>query len=72
MDQNTRQLHKADLLDQHNVEESARDNRGENTKDITPSARIGIEILSPTGNRTRAADLEGRDSTDHATAPDHI
>ena len=35
------------------------------TKD-TPNPRIGIKIPGPTGIRTRAAGLEGRDSTDHA------
>ena len=36
----------------------------------TPNPRIGIKIPDPAGNRTRAAGLEGRDSTDHATATD--
>ena len=33
-----------------------------------PKPRIGIKIPDPAGNRTQAAGLEGRDSTDHATA----
>ena len=36
----------------------------------TPNPRIGIKIPDPAGNRTRAAGLEGRDSTDHAMATD--
>ena len=41
------------------------------TKGHTPNPRIGIKIPDPAGNRTRAAGLEGRDSTDHTTATDH-
>ena len=40
------------------------------TKD-TPNPRMGIKIPDPAGIRTRAAGLEGRDPTDHATASDH-
>ena len=48
---------------------TAGDNTGQNTyKEHTPNPRIEIEITDPPGNRTRAAGLEGRDSTDHATA----
>ena len=36
-----------------------------------PSPKIEIKISDPDGNRTRSTGLEGRDSTDHATATDH-
>ena len=52
------------MCDQHNVRASARDSTGQN-KD---NPRIGIKIPDPARNRTRAAGLEGRDCTDHATA----
>ena len=39
-------------------------------KGHTPNSRIGIKIPDPAGNQTRTAGLEGRDSTDHATATD--
>ena len=56
---------------QHNVRASAEDNTGQNTDEgHTPNLRIDFKILGPAGNRTRAAGLEGRDSTDHATATD--
>ena len=35
-----------------------------------PNSRVGIKFPDPAGNRTWAAGLEGRDSTDHATATD--
>ena len=38
------------------------------TKDTHPVP--GIKIPDPVGNRTRAAGLEGRDSTDHPMATD--
>ena len=41
------------------------------TKD-TPNSRTEIKIPDPVGNRTRAAGLESRDSTDHATATDEF
>ena len=41
------------------------------TKD-TRNPRTEIKILDPAGNRIRAAGLEGRDSTDHATATDEL
>ena len=56
------------MCGQHNVRVFAGDNTGQNTKDTRPSPRIEIKIPDPTGNRTRAAWLEGRDSTNHATA----
>ena len=40
------------------------------TKDTHPIPGQKLKFLSPAGNRTRAAVLEGRDSTDHATARD--
>ena len=41
-------------------------------KGHTPSPRIEIKIHNPAGNRTRATGLEGRGSTDHATATDFM
>ena len=38
----------------------------------TSSLRIEIKIPFHVGNRSPAAALEGRDSTDHATATDHL
>ena len=57
------------MCGQHNVMASAEDNTGQNTKD-TPNPRTEIKLPVPAGNRTRAAGLEGRDSTDHAMATD--
>ena len=57
------------MCGQQNVRASAEDNTGQNTdKGHTPNPRIGIKILDPAGNRTRAAGLEGRDSIVYATA----
>ena len=51
------------------VRASAEDNTGQNTdKGHIPNSRIEIKIPDPAGNRTLAAGLEGRDSTEHATA----
>ena len=59
------------MCSQHNVRATAGDNTGQNTdKGHTPSPRIEINIPDPAGNRTRAAGLEGGNSTDHATATD--
>ena len=59
------------MFDQHNVRASAEDKTGQNTgKGYTPNPRTEIKIPEPAGNRTQAAELEGRDSTDHATATD--
>ena len=56
---------------QHKVRASAEDNTGQNTdKGHTPNPKTEIKIPDPAGNRTRAAELEGRDPTDHATATD--
>ena len=41
-------------------------------KGHTPNPRTEIKISDPAGNRIRAAGLEGRDSTDHATATDYV
>ena len=72
--QNTRQIHKGGppwMCGQHNVRATAEDNTGQNTdKGYTPNPRAEIKIPDPAGNRTRAVGLEGRDSTDHATATD--
>ena len=57
------------MCGQHNVRASAEDNAEQNTdKELTPNPRTEIKIPDPGGNRTRAARLEGGDSTDHATA----
>ena len=59
------------MCGQQNVRASAEDNTGQNTdKSYTPNPMTGIKIPDPAGNRTRAAGLEGRDFTDHATATD--
>ena len=61
------------MCGQHNARASAGDSTGQNTdKGHTPNLRIGIKTPDPTGNRTRAAGLEGRDSSDDATATDEI
>ena len=61
------------MCGQHNVRASAGDSTGQNTdKEHTSNPRIGIKIPDPAGNRTRAAGVEGRESTDHATATDSI
>ena len=50
---------------------STEDNTGQNTdKGHTPNHRTEIKIPDPSGNRTRAAGLEARDCTDHATTTD--
>ena len=76
MDQNTRHIHKGgppSMCGQHNVRASTGDSIGQNTdKGHTPNPRIEIKIPDPAGNRTWAAGLEGRDSTDHATAMDIV
>ena len=57
------------MCGQHNIRASAEDNTGQNTdRGHTLNHRTEIKIPDPAGNRTRAAGLEGRDSTDHATA----
>ena len=54
------------MCGQQNVGTSAEDNTGQNTiKGHTPNPRTEIKIPDP-------AVLEGRDSTDHATATDEI
>ena len=59
------------MCGQYNARASAGNITGQNTeKGHTTNPRIGIKIPEPVGNRTRAAGLEGRDSTDHATATD--
>ena len=59
------------MCGQHNVRASDEDSAGQNTdKGHTPNPRSEIKMYDPAGNRTRAAGLEGRDSTDHATATD--
>ena len=61
------------MCGQHNVRISAEDKTGQNTgKGHTPNPRTKIKIPYPAGNRTRAAGLEGRDSTDHAMATDNM
>ena len=58
---------------QHNVRASAGDNTGQNTdKGHTSNPRTEIKIPDPARNQTLAAGLEGRDSTNHATAKGSI
>ena len=59
------------MCGQRNVRASAEDNTGQNTKDTHPIPGQKLKF-DPAGNRTRAVGLEGRDSTDHATATDII
>ena len=57
------------MCGQHNGMATARDNTGQDTDEgHTPNPRTEIKIPDPAGNRTRAAGLEDRDSTDHVTA----
>ena len=56
------------MCGQHNARASAEDNTD---KGHIPNPRIEVKIPNPTGNRTRAAGLEGRDSTDHAMGTDN-
>ena len=59
------------MCGQHSVRAFAEGNTGQNTdKRHTSSPRIEIRIPDPAGNRTRAAGLEGRESTDHFTVTD--
>ena len=59
------------MCGQHNVRISAGDNTGQNTdQGHTQNPRTQIKLPDPAGNRARAAGLEDRDSTDHATARD--
>ena len=61
------------MCGQHNVRASAEDNPGQNTdKEQIPNPRIEIKIPDPAGNRTRASELESRDSTDHASVTDGV
>ena len=61
------------MCGQYNVRASAGDSTEQNTdKGHTLNPRTGIKIPDPAGNGTRAAVLEGRDSTDHATATDNV
>ena len=64
------------MCGQHNVRDSAGDNTGQNThKGHTPNPRTEIKIFEPAElgpPPPRRAGLEGRDSTDHATATDPL
>ena len=57
------------MYGEHIIRVTYGDNAGQNTdKGHTTNPRIKIKISDPAGNRTQAAGLEGRDSTDHASA----
>ena len=57
------------MCGQHIVRATAEDNQDRTkTKDTHPVSES--KIHDPSVNRTRAAGLEGKDSTDHATATD--
>ena len=61
------------MCGQHNVRASDEDNTGVNIdKGHTHGPRWEIKIPDSAGNRTRAAGLLSRVSTDHTTATDHI
>ena len=74
LDQNTKQIYKSELLEicsEQNFRATARDNTLQNTdKGHIPSPRVEIKIRGTAGNRTRGSGLEGRDSTDYASATD--
>ena len=57
------------MCGQHNVRTTIGDNTGQ-YKGHTPNPRIEMKIPDPAENRTLAAGLEFRDSTDHAMATD--
>ena len=71
LDKNAREIQKAGLhviCGQQNVSATARDNTGQSTDNgHTRNSRLEIKNLDPVGNRTRAAGMEGRESTDLAT-----
>ena len=58
------------MCGQHNVRASTEDRTEHRQRTHTPNPRTEIKIPDPAGNRIRAAGLEGRDSTDHATVTD--
>ena len=59
------------MCGQHNVKASAGDSIGQITdKGHILNPRTELKIPDPAGKRAWAAGLEGRDSTDHATAID--
>ena len=59
--------HASSVCGKHNVRATATDTTELNTdQGHIPSPRIGMKT-NPAGNRIRAAELEGRDSSDHAT-----
>ena len=58
------------MYGQHNVRASTETAQDRTQTKDTPNPRIGVKIPDPAGNQIRAAGLEGRDSTDHATAMD--
>ena len=67
------------MCGEHSVRASVEDNTGQNrgkahthTHTHTPNPRTEIKIPDPAGNRTRAAGLEVRDSTDHTMATDKL
>ena len=59
------------MCGQHNIRASNGDNAEQTIdKGHTPNPRTEIKFPDPAGNRSRAAGLEGRDSTNHARATD--
>ena len=70
MDQNIRQIYKGrppSMCVQHNVKAIARENTGHNA---VKGDGIETKISDPAGYRTRAAEMECRDSTDNTTTTD--
>ena len=53
------------MYSQHNVRATAGDNTGQNTKDAHSVPGQKLKFLTPTGNRTRTAELEV--TTNHAS-----
>ena len=60
------------MCGQHNVRASAGDSTGQNTKDTHPIRGQELKFLTPPGIEPGPQGLEGRDSTDHATATDNF
>ena len=58
------------MCGQHNMRASAGDNTGQNTKGTHPIPGQKLKFLTPQGIELGPPRLEGRDSTNHATATD--
>ena len=74
LDQNTRQIHKGGPPQcvVNTISGPPPKTTQDRTRRIQPNPRPEIKIPDPAGNRTWVAGLEGRGTTDHATATDFI